>query len=54
MRGNQMSVTSIFILGLEAALALAFEPILFHEPLTVFKLGGTALILAGMCLLRQG
>ena len=54
MRGNQMSVTYIFILGLEAALALAFGSILFHEPLTVSKLGGTVLILAGMCLLRQG
>ena len=54
MRGNQMGITHIFVLGLEAALALAFGAVFFQETITLAKLGGTLLIVGGMIILRVG
>jgi len=53
MRGNQMGVTHIFVLGLEAVLALALGALLFQESLSPAKVGGTVLIVVGMLVLRQ-
>ncbi len=53
MRGNQMSVTHIFVLGLEVALALAFGALFFQESLSLPKLAGAVLILVGMIILRR-
>jgi multidrug transporter EmrE-like cation transporter len=53
MRGNQMGVTHIFVLGLEAGLALFFGALFFQETLTSPKFFGTALIIIGMIVLRR-
>jgi multidrug transporter EmrE-like cation transporter len=53
MRGNEMGVTHIFILGLEAVLALGLAAIYLHEPVTLAKAGGVALVIAGMATLRM-
>ncbi len=53
MRGNQMGVTHIFVLGLEAALALAFGAYFFSEPMSLTKLAGALLVFIGIVLLRQ-
>lgn len=52
MRGNEMGVTHIFILGLEAVLALSLAALWLHEPVTLAKLGGVALVVGGMVTLR--
>ena len=52
MRGAELAVTWIIVLGLEAALAVAFGVIVFGEPMTVPKLGAIALIVSGIALLR--
>jgi small multidrug resistance pump len=53
MRGNQMGVTHIFVLGLEAGIALFFGALFFQESLSPPKLIGTALIVVGMIVLRR-
>jgi small multidrug resistance pump len=53
MRGNQMGVTHIFVLGLEAAIALACGAIFFSESLSWPKLAGTCMIVVGMIVLRR-
>ena len=52
MRGTELGATYIVVLGLEAALALAFGTLLFAEPLTLAKAGAVALIVSGIALLR--
>lgn len=52
MRGAQMGMTYVVVLGLEAALAVAFGTFLFAEPLTLRKMGAVALIVGGIALLR--
>ena len=52
MRGNQMSITHIFVLGLEALLALAFGALFFKESISLPKAAGTVLIVVGMMVLR--
>jgi multidrug transporter EmrE-like cation transporter len=52
MRGAGMAVTYVLVLGLEAALALGFGVWLLGESLSVAKLAGIALTLAGIVLLR--
>lgn len=52
MRGAEMGATYIIVLGLEAALALAFGAFLFAEPVTPSKLAAVGLIISGIALLR--
>jgi multidrug transporter EmrE-like cation transporter len=53
MRGAELGATYIVVLGLEAALALAFGTLLFGEPITLPKVGGVLLIFGGIALLRM-
>ncbi len=53
MRGTELGATYIVVLGLEAALALAFGTVLFAEPLTLAKAAAVALIVGGIALLRM-
>lgn len=52
MRGTGMAVTYVLVLGLEAALALGFDVLLFRESLTTIKVAGIGLTLIGIALLR--
>ncbi len=52
MRGAELGTTYIVVLGIEAALALAFGIVLFSETVTVSKTAGVLLILGGIALLR--
>ena len=52
MRGAELSATYIVVLGLEAALALAFGTLLFAEPITLPKIAAIVLIVGGIGLLR--
>jgi quaternary ammonium compound-resistance protein SugE len=52
MRGAEMGATYVVVLGLEAALALAFGTFLFAEPITLPKIGAIVLIVSGIALLR--
>lgn len=54
MRGSQLSVTYVVVLGLEAALAVGFGTALFREAYPPLKILGTALVLVGVVLLRRG
>jgi small multidrug resistance pump len=54
MRGEQMSVTYIVVLGFEATSALALSVFLLKESSSIVKLAGVALVLAGIVLLRMG
>ena len=51
MRGAGWA-TYIVVLGLEAALALAFGTLLFAEPVTLRKIVAMVLIVSGIALLR--
>ena len=53
MRGAELGATYVVVLGLEAALALAFGTLLFAEPLTMPKIGAVVLIVSGIALLRM-
>ena len=52
MRGAELGVTYVLVLGLEAMLAFGFGIVLFGEALTVTRIGAVALIVAGIALLR--
>lgn len=52
MRNEQMTVTYIVVLGLEAVIAFGLGVFLLNESSSFFKLAGTGLILAGIALLR--
>lgn len=52
LRGAPLGTTYVVVLGLEAALALAFGTLLFAEPMTVHKLAAVLLIVGGIALLR--
>jgi multidrug transporter EmrE-like cation transporter len=54
MRGEQMAITYIVVLGFEAITALALSMILLNERGSLSKFAGTALVLAGSVLLRTG
>ena len=54
MRGEQMAITYIVVLGFEAITALALSMILLNESASWSKLAGVALVLAGVVLLRTG
>jgi quaternary ammonium compound-resistance protein SugE len=52
MRGEQMSITYIVVLGFEAITAFSLGVVLLHERSSVAKLAGVGLVLAGIVLLR--
>ena len=52
MRGEGLAVTYLIVLGLEAALAVAFGQLIFGEAMTAMKACATALIVFGVALLR--
>ncbi len=52
MRGAELGPTYVVVLGLEAALALAFGTFLFAEPITLPKVAALVLIVSGIALLR--
>lgn len=54
MRGEQMAVTYIVVLGFEAITALLLSMVLLNESASLSKIGGVALVLAGIVLLRSG
>jgi multidrug transporter EmrE-like cation transporter len=52
MRGQQMAITYIVVLGLEAITAFSLGVLFLKEGSSVPKLAGMALILAGIVVLR--
>jgi multidrug transporter EmrE-like cation transporter len=54
MRGEQMAVTYIAVLGFEAITALALSMILLKESASMSKFAGVALVVTGIVLLRTG
>jgi multidrug transporter EmrE-like cation transporter len=52
MRNQQMTITYIVVLGLEAVAAFGLGVFLLDESSSMVKLAGTGLILAGIALLR--
>jgi multidrug transporter EmrE-like cation transporter len=54
MRGEQMAVTYIAVLGFEAITALALSMVLLKESGSISKYAGVALVVAGIVLLRSG
>ncbi len=53
MKQQQMSVTYIAVLGLEALLAFGFGALFFGEGFALGKLAGAALVLIGVAFLRS-
>jgi multidrug transporter EmrE-like cation transporter len=53
MRDEQMTVTYVIVLGLEAVAAYLIGALLLDEITTPAKLGGIALVVAGMVLLKK-
>lgn len=54
MRGEQMAITYIVVLGFEAITALILSMVLLNESGSLAKFAGVALVLAGIVLLRTG
>jgi multidrug transporter EmrE-like cation transporter len=54
MRGEQMAITYIAVLGFEAISALALSMFLLNESASISKFAGVALVMAGIVLLRIG
>ena len=54
MRDTSLSVTYLFVLGLEAVLAFGLGVIFFKEGYSALKIFGTALVLIGIILLHLG
>jgi multidrug transporter EmrE-like cation transporter len=54
MRGEQMAITYIVVLGFEAIAAFALSVFLLNEGSSLPKFAGVALVLAGIVLLRSG
>ena len=52
MRGSELGITYVLVLGLEAALAFGMGVAIFHEEATVTKLAAVCLVVAGIALLR--
>jgi small multidrug resistance pump/quaternary ammonium compound-resistance protein SugE len=53
MRGGELGVIYILVLGLEAALAFGFGTIIFGEAVTLTKIVAILLIVSGIALLRM-
>jgi len=54
MRGEEMAITYIVVLGFEAIAAFALSVFLLNESSSLAKFAGVALVLAGIVLLRTG
>ena len=54
MRGEQMAITYIVVLGFEAITALVLSILLLNESGSLSKFAGVALVLAGIIVLRTG
>jgi len=54
MRGNQMAVTYIIVLGLEAITAFSLGVIFLQESSSITKLSGIGLVVVGILVLRMG
>jgi multidrug transporter EmrE-like cation transporter len=54
MRGEQMAITYIVVLGFEAITALALSMVLLNESGSVSKFAGVTFVVAGIILLRIG
>jgi multidrug transporter EmrE-like cation transporter len=54
MRGQQMVITYIAVLGLEAIAAYSLSVFFLKEGSSIARLGGVALVLAGIAVLRFG
>ena len=54
MRGQQMAVTYIVVLGLEAVTAFSLGVFFLNESSSMTKLAGVGLVLAGIVTLRVG
>jgi multidrug transporter EmrE-like cation transporter len=52
MRNETMTVTYVIVLGLEAIAAYLLGTVVLHESTSVSKVGGIALIVAGIALLK--
>jgi len=52
MRGAELGVTYVLVLGLEAAFAFGLGVTIFQEAVTVVKLVAVGLVVAGIALLR--
>jgi small multidrug resistance pump/quaternary ammonium compound-resistance protein SugE len=52
MRDEQMSITYIVVLGIEAITALSLSVVLLKETASVAKLAGVGFVLVGIVLLR--
>jgi multidrug transporter EmrE-like cation transporter len=52
MRNEGLAVTYVLVLGLEAAFAVAFGLFLLGEAVSLVKLAGVAVTVAGIALLR--
>lgn len=52
MRGGDLGVVYVIVLGVEAVLAMAFGWLFFSESMTVWKIGGALLIVLGIVSLR--
>ena len=53
MRGEQMAVTYIVVLGFEAVTALVLSMVLLNESASVSKFAGVALVVGGIVLLQM-
>src|SRR5215813_479924 len=54
MRGEQMAITYIVVLGFEAITALILSVLLLNESASVSKFAGVGLVVIGIVLLRSG
>jgi len=54
MRGQQMAVTYIVVLGFEAVAAFCLGVFFLRESSSMIKLAGVGLVLAGIVVLRSG
>jgi multidrug transporter EmrE-like cation transporter len=54
MRGEEMAITYIAVLGFEAITAFALSVFLLNESSSISKFAGVGLVLAGIVLLRTG
>ena len=54
MKHGEMGVSYVFILGLEAILALVLGALVFRESVSVAKVLGVVLIIGGFALLHSG
>jgi small multidrug resistance pump len=54
MRGQQMAITYIVVLGLEAVTAFSLGVFFLKEGSSIVKVAGVGLVLAGIAILRVG